>query len=270
MPRQHTAVNLALYRGGRQVAWVMSEYHDVAALTEEEVAIGGARLLREPGGRARITLTDRITPFMTFFTGGLGARVEGEIDIEPLSGPMATCTIAGGDRIHAWQALSPRARVRARFRRPDFQFESDGYFDRNHGDGRLEDAFSRWGWARFHGAGRTRVIYACEAIGGGQRVLVADCPDGESGVTPVEVPAAHNGPDRKAGWGLRMPSRFGTERLGCTPTFLLERSPFYCRYGATLDGSDASGPVVGLGEWLDLDRFRSPWHQFLLRYKTRE
>lgn len=270
MPREHTAVNLALYRGGKQVAWVMSEYHAVECLNERRVAIGGATLEREPGGRARVTLVDRITPFMTFFTGPLGARVEGEIDIEPLTGPMAVTTISGGNRSHAWQALAPRARVRARFSHPDFRFESDGYFDRNHGDGRLEDAFSRWGWARFHGPSSTTVIYACEGIGGAPRVLLAECPDGGSGVAPVEAPAIANGPERKAGWGLRMPSRYGTASLGCSPSFLLERSPFYCRYGATLDGSAARGPTVGLGEWLDLDRFRSRWHQFLLRYKTRE
>lgn len=270
MPREHTAVNLALYQGGKQVCWVMTEYHAVDRLDEDQVAIGGTSLELLPGGGARITLVDRVTPFMTFFTGALGRRVEGEITVEPLAGPMEPCTIAGGDRTHAWQALAPRARVRARFRHPELTFDSDGYFDRNHGDGRLEDAFARWGWARFHGERGTTVVYACEALGGEQRVLLAECPDGASGVRPVEVPHAPAGPMKPAGWGLRIPSRFGSDDLGCTPTFLLEKSPFYARYGARLEGARAGGPSVGMGEWLDLDRFRSRWHQFLLRYKTRE
>ena len=280
LPLEHTAVNLALYRGGRQVTWVMSEYQGAGALDDGHIAVGGAELERDAAGGALIAIADRTTPFMTMVTGPLGRRVEGEILIEPLCGPMAPCTIAGqsGSRphIHTWQALAPRARVRARFRHPDhahvgeLSFDSDGYFDRNHGDGRLEDAFARWGWARFHGEGATTVLYACEGRGGERRVLGARSADGDSGVCPVELTPLAEGAPRRAGWGLRIPSRFGGAELSCAPTFLLERSPFYSRYGARLEGSQAGGgATVGLGEWLDLDRFRSRWHQFLLRFKTR-
>src|SRR4051794_896070 len=37
LPEEHTAVNLALYRGGRQVAWVMSEHRGAGALDEAGV-----------------------------------------------------------------------------------------------------------------------------------------------------------------------------------------------------------------------------------------
>ena len=46
---EHAAINLSLYRRGRRVAWVMSEYPAAARVGEDEIAIGGSTLRREAG-----------------------------------------------------------------------------------------------------------------------------------------------------------------------------------------------------------------------------
>ena len=49
---------------------------------------------------------------------------------------------------------------------------------------------------------------------------------------------------------------------------MIETSPFYGRYLATFR-EDGQPLGTGMGEFLDLDRFRQPKIQFLLRFKSR-
>ncbi|MSP60124.1 MAG: hypothetical protein EXR72_07240 [Myxococcales bacterium] len=259
LPDEHTGVNLALYRGGKQVAWVMSEYPGLEALSDERIAIAGSVIERDGAGW-RITIADRQAPYHQ--------RIEGTISVAPLTGPFgpAEITRCVGGGAHGWRVLAPRAHVRARFTSPGFSLDGIGYHDRNHGDGRLEDAFSRWGWARFHGPAATTVVYSITDRGGGRRAFVARASDGES-ATPVELPPDPEHGSRRVGWGLDLPREFGAGGLTVAPTTLLEQAPFYARYQARLRGGDDGAAAEGLGEHLDLDSFRRGWIQFLLRYK---
>jgi carotenoid 1,2-hydratase len=264
LPGEHAAVNLALYRGGRRVAWVMSEYGSLVA-TEARVAVGRSELWRD-GGAFRIRLHERSAP--------LRLPVEGSIEAEPEAGAMAPGIIsaAGGGATHGWQVLAPRARVRARFRRPAFALDGVGYVDRNWGDGRLEDAFARWSWARFHGPRRTTIVYALVDRDGRRRAFSAEAAAGDEGGAPVEETPAPEGGTRRAAWGLTLPLGFGAgapERLRVAPDELLEQAPFYARYRARLVERGLPVEALGMGEHLDLDRFRSPFIRFLLRYKMR-
>ena len=274
LPTEHCAVNLALYRGGRKIAWVLSEYEELGALGEDEFRVGQSAIRREGAGW-RIELRERSAPFRR--------RIEGEIVVEPLTPPWRECaigTIPGQPRsAHGWQAAAPRARVTARFSRPDFSVDTLGYHDRNYGDGRLEEAFSRWGWARFHGERETTVLYSFTDRAGVERALWLRGGDGEGvtsstidgGPDPIEEAAAPDGELRRLRWGMRLPSSFGVgrpEHLRCEAGRLLETAPFYARFAARLV-ADGRPPVLGLGEYLDLDRFRAPGRQFLLRYLMR-
>jgi hypothetical protein len=82
------------------------------------------------------------------------------------------------------------------------------------------------------------------------------------------------GERRRAPWGLMMPRWFAVDDAGrtlrCTPTRILEAAPFYARYEARLgDVSAVIDKPSGVGEFLDLDRFRDRSVQFLLRFKMR-
>jgi hypothetical protein len=158
--------------------------------------------------------------------------------------------------------------VRVKFDRPGFAFEGTGYHDVNRGDGRLEDAFARWSWARFHpreDERRTLVLYSVLDRAGAQRALLVDTDGGG----PAHVVDGREGPLRKAGWGLSLPSWFDAGGFRCAPGQLLERAPFYARYRAELSQGDRV-LASGLGEHLELDRFRGRGVQFLLRFKTRK
>jgi carotenoid 1,2-hydratase len=272
--QDHLAVNLALYEGGRPVSWVMSEY-GAGALTcaDDDLAIGASHVERLPGGGLRLHIHDRTAPFMASLVG-VGGGVDGTIEIEPSAPPIggAELAISGGHK-HRWRVPVPRARVKVRFRRPDFSFEGWGYHDANCGDGRLESTFSRWSWARFHPErDRTVILYSVRGRDGTARAMVVDAKDGaaQPDREARAVGPAPDGAPRPAGWGMTLPASFavGDGRLRCQPDRLIDVAPFYVRYvGALTDGPKVL--ATGMGEYLDLDRFRSPALQFLLRFKTR-
>jgi hypothetical protein len=162
--------------------------------------------------------------------------------------------------------------VRVRFVRPEFSFDGVGYHDVNAGDGRLEDAFASWSWARFHDAARTVVVYATHERSGTAHACVVDAPGGDRPATVHAAALLPEGERMALPWGLRMPRWFavddGGRSLRCQPTKLYETAPFYARYAARLHGG-VRPITLGVGEFLDLDRFRRRGIQFLLRFKMR-
>ena len=269
---EHVAVNLALYERGRQRAWVMSEYGSAAL---GEVGAGGPRIgdsaiERRGDGALRITLRERSAPFLAALAG-VGAPVVGTIDVEPHAPPLSPVTLGGGPERHLWHVLVPRARVRARFSRPGFSFDGVGYHDVNAGDGRLEDAFANWSWARFHDADRTTIVYVTTERSGATQGVLVDARDDEP-AAERSVTLLPEGERTRAPWGLTLPRWFAVDDAGRARRVrarqLLETAPFYVRYAASLEDSGAR-PVAGFGEYLDLDRFRARGVQFLLRFKTR-
>jgi carotenoid 1,2-hydratase len=271
-PEEHLAVNLALYHRARKIAWVMSEY-GAAELRSSNGAgpcIARSLIARSDGGGLRVVVNERSAPFLAALAG-VGARVEGTVELEPLAPPLDAVALAAGDgHHHGWRVPMPRARARVRFSRPAFSFDGVGYHDINDGDGRLESAFSEWSWARFHAGDRTRVLYALRERAGRRRAWLVDARDGDAARATREVTAGPPGAPGASAWGLRLPMRFavvdGARALDAEPLARLEEAPFYARYLARLSDGDTA---LGLGEYLDLDRFRGRGVQFLLRFKTR-
>lgn len=272
---EHLGVNLALYERGKKRAWVMSE-HGAAALGG--VGDGGPRIAdsgieRTASGGLRVSIHEHTAPFLVTLAG-IGARVDGTIDVEPLGPPIDPVELhAEGDVRHLWHVLMRAARVRVRFSRPDFSFDGVGYHDVNAGDGRLERAFASWSWARFHHDDRTTIVYATHERAGAARAWVVDARDGEP-TAARQAALLPEGERRRAPWGLMVPRWFavddGGRTLRCTPTRILEAAPFYARYQARLgDVSAITDGRTGVGEFLDLDRFRDRGVQFLLRFKMR-
>jgi carotenoid 1,2-hydratase len=264
LPEEHVAVNLALYEGGRQRTWVMSEYGRDALHAADPPAIAQSRL-ETTGDGLKLTIADRSAPFLASLVGA-GARVEGTLELTPLSAAMPEVPLDGEKR-HHWRVIVPRGRVRVRFTRPRFEFDGVGYHDVNRGDSRLEAAFSRWSWARFHEKARTFVLFSARERSGAARALLVDAKDDDAGARPREAVPGPDGGLHRVGWGLEMPAWFsvgdGDRVLRCQPGQMLQVAPFYARYSARL------GEAVGMGEYLDLERFSRPGIQFLLRFKTR-
>jgi carotenoid 1,2-hydratase len=272
---EHVAVNVALYDREKRLAWVMSEYGPDALGAGDDGGprIAGSGVERLPGGGLRLTLRERTAPFLVALAG-VGARLQGTIELEPHAPPLQPIELAGGGERHRWQARMPRARARVRFTRPDWSFDGVGYHDFNQGDGRLERAFSSWSWARFHDADRTTILYALHERDRPARALIVDARDNQA-ATARPALLLPEGEPRRAPWGLPLPRWFALESDGvtwrCGAGRLYEASPFYARYAATLGvrGRGEAREVSGVGEYLDLDRFASRGIQFLLRFKTR-
>ncbi len=265
----HLGVNLALYERGRKVAWVMSEY-DQSSLGYVQRGLQIARSSIEPlgAGALRLEFHEISAPFLLALAG-LGRPIDGSVELEPEAGPWGPCNLgSAGATPHYWRVAMPRARVKVDFPRLGFAFEGSGYHDLNQGDGRLEEAFKSWSWARFHHDGKTRVLYSTRDRQNRRRALLAE--GREDLVVPQEATSAAEGPPLDAGWGLSIPSWFsvGDGQTRCLVGRMLEQSPFYSRYEAELV-EDKRTIARGVGEHLDLDRFRSPAIQFLLRFKTR-
>jgi carotenoid 1,2-hydratase len=259
MPLEHCGVNLALYRGGRRIAFVMSEYPRAGSTDPARLAIGDTTM-RADGAATVIALSERTMP-----THG---RLLGTIRIEPLAPPWPEYQIADDAAGHAWRVLAPRARIRAEIGTHRFALDGEGYFDHNAGSGRLEASFARWSWARAAGPRGLSIVYQLVDRRGGRRAFRFD-------ERPGEEPAVSEGEadpapfERSLRWGMRLPSRFGP-RGGwrCEPGETLDVAPFYARYRAALvdpDGARASG----LGEHIDFDRFGNGLNLYLMRWMVR-
>jgi carotenoid 1,2-hydratase len=272
---EHLGVNLALYERGKKRAWVMSEYgaRALGGVGDAGPRIGDSAIERD-GERLRVTIRERSAPFLVALAG-VGARVEGTIEVEPHARALDAVELGGpsSDERHLWHVLVPRARMRVRFSRPDFAFDGVGYHDVNAGGGRLERAFSSWSWARFHEVDRTTIVYATHERSGASRAVVVDAPDDKDGEAAAARAATllPEGEHTELPWGLHMPRWFavddGGRTLRCRPAQLLEAAPFYARYAATLETDVRK--ITGVGEYLDLDRFQDRGVQFLLRFKMR-
>lgn len=262
---EHLGVNLALYDRGRQVAWVMSEY---GARELRRADAGGLAIAGSSIDERGLRFDERSAPFLASLAK-VGGQIRGRVEIEPLAPSIGETALVGSDgKSHRWHVPAPRARVRVELERPRFSFEGTGYHDVNRGDGRLEDAFARWSWARFHPRDdekRTLVIYSVHDRAGARRALLVDTDEGGA----ARVVDGREGPLRRAGWGLTLPRWFDAGAFHCAPSQLLERAPFYARFRAELI-RDGKAMAQGLGEHLDLDRFRGRGVQFLLRFKTRK
>ena len=267
--QEHVAVNLALYEDGRQIAWVMSEYGAGAVAGQGEgLEIAGSRIEPLEGGGLRLTLVERSAPLFAS-AARIGTPVIGQIDLHPLEAPADEVPLPTAlGAIHRWRAVMPRARVEASFERPGWKMQGLGYHDVNRGTSRLEESFSRWSWARFHCPDRTLVLYSVAGVGGDRGTLVLDST---ASASPVSVPELVEGPMGSVGWGLRLPGWFGPSGDGprARPDVPIDVAPFYARYLATLS-QDGRPLGRGLGEYLDLERFRRREIQFLLQFKTRK
>jgi carotenoid 1,2-hydratase len=262
--REHLGMHVALYEHEREVAWAMSEYGAAALRTEAQTLHIGDSMLRAEGDGVAGVIAERGAPIFWSRAFGLGGAIRGRFTLTPSGPPPAADFEIGrsaAGEAHRWQVRIPSGRIRVEFDAPGFSFEGHGYHDTNWGEGRLEDAFSRWSWARFHEADRSRILYGVEGRDGAQRGYYVEAGEQRAGEAR-QTGAVHFGEPEATGWGLRAPRGFELERAGRAEVVRwLDRTPFYARYVARL------GEVEGVGEFLDLVRLQRPTVQFLLRWR---
>lgn len=256
-PTEHLGVHLALYENDRQVGWTMAEYPAARLASDDSsLSIGDCHLRFFDDGSIEGELSTRSAP--VFWSGlGFGRALRGRFRLAPgFSKPSAVELARAPDGAsHQWQVQTPSAPFEVEFERPNFSFQGRGYHDGNWGDGRLEEAFSRWSWARFSDGRDARILYAVEPRVGEPRGFVVEHDR-------VIARGAMHGACVPTGWGLVAPTSFAVGEDRATVARWLDRTPFYARYVAELGGKQ------GVGEYLDLDRFSRGGVQLLLRWRA--
>lgn len=230
------AMNVALYRNGKRIAWVMTDYPTSSSGGNEEVRIGDSRLV-SMGGGIDVYVSDH-TPF-------LHKPVKLEIHIHPMTpaGPIVRLDAHGN---HAWQALAPRAAATLTY--DGVTRNGMAYHDSNWGDVSLGTDIASWTWSRSHTADETIVRYFVDGAPSGHvlRARADDCG--------LDSAAHEASPRVRSAWGLPLPKAAGT---------LIESAPFYAR----LHRNDAEADC--LTEVAHFARFRGPMCRWMPYFRSR-
>lgn len=247
-PREHAAVNFALYEKGVRHLWVLSEYQRVALSPDARTLTIGDSWLRYDDGRLTAEVKDRTAPFMLT---NWGEPTHVSLELTPAGPTQPEVTLVDG-LSHRWRPIAARAEARVQVRSHGLDLRGRAYHDGNHGDVPLGSDLRGWEWVRTHRPDATEINYRPWAHGPATCVRVA----AREAATRRELlppPAA-----RRTTWGLRVP-----ERLAGGSPRLLESSPFYARAEA------GDGEAHALGEVADFRRFHHPAVRWMAGFRTR-
>jgi carotenoid 1,2-hydratase len=231
------SVNLAVYRNGRRLAWVFSEF-DAAQASADSLRIGGSSL-RWEDGRGEVEIDERSVLF--------GRRVQARIRFAHAPLPVTPFPLPGQTQ-HLWQPIAPRAEATLAF---DGQVMTGRvYHDTNVGEVPLAGSMAGWSWSRTHGAELTTIRYATD------HGVLHVRTDGQRLMSRWQETVAEDTQGTR--WGLRLPK----EVPGGAPR-LLESSPFYARFCAE------AGEFQTVGEVTRFEALRKPWNRWMARSRLR-
>lgn len=241
-PVSHCAVNFALYRGGKRLAWVLSEYKGILA-TKTRWKIGRSSVELCEDGKVRFDVDERTAR---------GQRTRAELVLQPTAPPLKMFELLPAST-HTWQALAPRAQ--AMLRVDGDTHGGRGYLDSNAGATKLGTNLREWRWSRVHGPEHSEIRYA---VDGGLQTLVR-VRDRSVETLPLDALQ----PSRKSWWGLPVPH---TVPFGCGHVdagHVVESSPFYARQHGMHGDTHVSC------ESANFARFRSPLVRWMADWRTR-
>lgn len=249
LPREHAAVNFALYEKGVRTMWVLTEFGDAQVSDDERTLRIGDSWLRYEDGKLRAEVKDRTTPF---FATGWGSPAHVTLELEPMGPSHEELRLVEGHD-HFWRPIAARSRATVRVPTHGLELSGHAYHDGNHGLVPLGSDLPGWQWERVHRADATEIVYRPWARAPAIRVHVTR----DAAVSARE--ALPRPPAQRTAWGLEVPRALGA---GGEPV-LLESSPFYAR-------AEAHGPGAhALGEVADFARFHRPAIRWMADFRTR-
>lgn len=244
LPREHAAVNFALYEQGVRTAWVLTEYQAVSVDDGgRTLRIGESALSYDDGGFT-MTVKDKTTPW--------GVPTQAQLRFTPQVPVGPELQLVEG-LSHHWRPICVRGEARVTVPTHGVDVTGRGYHDGNHGEVALGSDLPGWAWTRTHHAEATHIHY--RPWGGAPGLEVNATP------TTLDVRRSSQPAPRttRTGWGLQVPAELGP-RL---EPVLLESSPFYARLEA--HGADSQA----IGEVADFVRFHSPAVRWMANLRTR-
>lgn len=244
LPREHAAVNFALYEKGVRSLWVLTEYQAVSISDDARtLRIGGSSLSYDDAGFTMV-VKDKTTPW--------GAPTEATLRFTPKTSLGPDLELVEG-LSHHWRPICVRGEARVTVPTQDVDVTGRGYHDGNHGEAPLGSDLSGWEWTRTHRPHDTGITYR---PWGGAPLIDVLATDRD---VHVQRRASEPIPTVRSGWGLRVPSTLG---VGGAPA-MLESSPFYARLEAQ------SADAQAIGEVADFARFHSPAVRWMANFRTR-
>jgi carotenoid 1,2-hydratase len=250
-PEHHCAMNVALYRAGRD-RWAMTER--------------GRRDLSRDATQLQIGPSsvqwrdDALHIEIDEWTAPIPGRVRGAITLHPQA-INAASFILDDDGCHHWRPIAPRARIEVRFDDGGLAWKGDAYLDSNWGSEPLERAFRDWDWSRAHTKDETVVHYdVTQRVGAAKGLSLRF--DKNSQPSSIEPPPRTRLPDTF--WKVARNTRgdaVDPPRLVRT----LEDSPFYAR-SSLVDMVDGAHADI-MHESLSLERFQSPVVRAMLPFR---
>lgn len=255
-PWAHCAFNLAIY-APTQEWWVFSEYiQSEANINAREMTVGPNHIQND-GLSYRCQFSERTATLLNVGS----CDVEGEFEI---SAPafMDVDFSVDPKQEHIWKPIAPFARFSMRLKNPNLQFSGNGYIDHNHSAAAPEQTLSQWRWARYHlPSHEAELMFYIKDIAGEEKRLhlLFDAHGHHIG------DATYASSYRRHRWGLN--SMLDRPHGKLSKIENMEDAPFYSRNALHLETS--KGPVRGISEHIDFDRFKKPWVQFLTPFKIR-
>jgi carotenoid 1,2-hydratase len=242
LPREHAAVNFALYHRGVRTHWVLTEYGDVHLSPDGKRLTIGRSWLQYDEGRLTAEVQDKTTPFLMT---DWGTPTKVSLELVPEGPTHGEVQLVPG-LSHHWRPIAARAHAKVEL--DGLSLSGRGYHDGNYGDVPLGSDLKGWEWVRVHGPDATQITYRPWS-GSPAHVVKVTQDAAELQPTPMKAPESV-----RTNWGLSVPRTLGV---------LLESSPFYARLESTCDETHA------LGEVADFQRFHSPSIRWMANFKTR-
>ena len=249
LPGAHCAVNVALYRRGRRMAWAFTEYPGVAHAAPAGVAIGSSTLRYAGDGTLVVRIREQTAPW--------GRPLDARLELTPTCAP-ATALPLDAQRLHHWEPRIVRGTARLEVPALGVEGTGVGYHDVNRGSAALGDGVRGWWWTRVHAPEASRVRYG---VHDAATVIELAAHDGRE-PSIVHTPSIGR-QHRRSAWGLSLPTDIGAGGVAVPARRLLESSPFYARQETHV------GRLHALGESADFRRFRSPLIRWMAYFRMR-
>jgi carotenoid 1,2-hydratase len=249
VPREHAAVNFALYEKGVRTLWALTEYGDLALSADARSLHIGRSQLRYTGNGLEAQIRDKTAPFLVT---QWGTPLEVQLELANIGPSLDEVRLVEG-RSHFWRPIAPRAWATVRIKGLGLKLEGRAYHDGNHGLVPLGTDLRGWEWVRRHDADSTGIVYRPWTD---SPAIIASISSTGSSLRREHLPAP---PSERSSWGLKVPSSLG---VSARP-MLMESSPFYARAEASADG------VHALGEVADFARFHAPSVRWMATWRTR-
>ena len=262
-PLSRPSVNIAVYRAGKEVAYLLQEYPETPFGATDAQVIGGCRFERQmDGGRCRLDVTlDCPVP-------GTRDRLMGTVRVEGAV-PILDTGIGLSTGAHLWTPLAAPATASVSLdvgADPVVRIAGRAYHDCNTGLHALHDlGIERWMWGRFPFADGERIYYLLWPSDGGEARCLGLTVGRDGSMREAPGLTAELFGEQRTRFGLRHPGRIrlqdGGLWLDVHHRATVDSGPFYLRFQseAVLPGGER---VLGWGELceparVDLRRFRS-------------